>query len=411
VAGDVIYSTIPADLNGFGEFQSSPNKYDPSFTMHALPSVRATGTPGVYTQPEMLFWNDDGNGAHTASWYSAFDQLGLVAGVDYDIYHTNAPSSGVGNGIGGRTIGLALEGYQDLLYTSGAHGRTTLSNGDFDFDPGNDIAALLTWLSAGNKDLFLTGNSLASDLESNAGPAGASFLATVMGLDFTSDDVRPLIDNQVSPLVKQLPNNPVLTNIESWYAVGNCEAPSSFDAVTIRAGTEQLAEFTDVSGYGSAYPFAAMAMNVHLATNRILSQPYDFGLINIDPNDAGGGAYAGRVQILSDVLSYFGVSSSGLPAATDQIPTIAFSTSCYPNPFNPVTKIVYTIKAAGHLSLKVYNVRGELVKTLIDDQVTADSFVMWDGTNDQGGNVASGVYFYEARMGQEVEVNKMALVK
>ncbi|MFT5232649.1 MAG: flagellar hook assembly protein FlgD, partial [Candidatus Krumholzibacteriia bacterium] len=103
--------------------------------------------------------------------------------------------------------------------------------------------------------------------------------------------------------------------------------------------------------------------------------------------------------------------SSGTTAPSAVLPTARFAASNYPNPFNPSTKISYTIKAAGHLSLKVYNVRGQLVKTLVDGNVSESGFVTWDGKNNQGTNVSSGVYFYEARMGNDVEVNKMALVK
>ncbi len=68
---------------------------------------------------------------------------------------------------------------------------------------------------------------------------------------------------------------------------------------------------------------------------------------------------------------------------------------------------------AGHLSLKVYDIRGMLVKTLVDDRVEAgaDQVAVWDGTDQAGSAVSSGVYFYEARTGAEVKVGKMALLK
>ena len=68
---------------------------------------------------------------------------------------------------------------------------------------------------------------------------------------------------------------------------------------------------------------------------------------------------------------------------------------------------------AGHFTLKGFNVRGQLVKILIDGQVSTgpDQAIAWDGTDDAGAAVSSGVYFYEARTGGEVIVGKMALVK
>jgi len=62
--------------------------------------------------------------------------------------------------------------------------------------------------------------------------------------------------------------------------------------------------------------------------------------------------------------------------------------------------------------MKVYNVRGELVKTLLNGQVSvADGSVVWDGTNDQGSSVSSGVYFVETRAGGDVNVQKATMVK
>ena len=135
--------------------------------------------------------------------------------------------------------------------------------------------------------------------------------------------------------------------------------------------------------------------------------------IHTDPA-AGGTALPARAQLLKDVLLYFGIEGdSDNVSGTENIPGIRFATSNYPNPFNPSTTIKYSMPKAGHLTLNVYNVRGQLVKTLIDGNrpAGADQTIVWDGTNNQGSNVSSGVYFYEARTGGEVTVQKMALVK
>ena len=66
----------------------------------------------------------------------------------------------------------------------------------------------------------------------------------------------------------------------------------------------------------------------------------------------------------------------------------------------------------GHLSLKIFNVRGELVRTLINEvRPEGAGHVLWDGASDQGRRVSSGIYFYEARTDSEVQVNKLTLVK
>lgn len=84
-----------------------------------------------------------------------------------------------------------------------------------------------------------------------------------------------------------------------------------------------------------------------------------------------------------------------------------------PNPFNPSTRIAYTLPSAGNASLKVYNLAGERVRTLLDGQVAAGAgSVTWDGRGDDGQPVASGTYFYELRIGDRlVQSRKMQLLK
>ncbi len=67
----------------------------------------------------------------------------------------------------------------------------------------------------------------------------------------------------------------------------------------------------------------------------------------------------------------------------------------YPNPFNPTTEISFSLPADGFANLKIYNIGGQLVKTLISENLTAGEHkVMWDGNNSSGIGVASGVYYY-----------------
>ena len=85
----------------------------------------------------------------------------------------------------------------------------------------------------------------------------------------------------------------------------------------------------------------------------------------------------------------------------------------YPNPFNPITTIKYTIKEQAHVSLKIYNVAGQLVKTLIDEVQKPDDVrpVEWRGVNNSGHSVASGVYFYKLVTKGYTQTKKMVLLK
>jgi hypothetical protein len=84
----------------------------------------------------------------------------------------------------------------------------------------------------------------------------------------------------------------------------------------------------------------------------------------------------------------------------------------YPNPFNPTTTIKYDLRAEGHVHLAVYDVRGRLVRTLIDRvEAVGHRSAIWDGTDQNGQAVASGVYVYRFKTGQFIRSRKMLLIK
>ena len=84
----------------------------------------------------------------------------------------------------------------------------------------------------------------------------------------------------------------------------------------------------------------------------------------------------------------------------------------HPNPFNPVTSIRYEIARASHVTLRVYSPSGQLVRTLVDRKLSPGSReTTWDGTNDAGTPVASGIYIYRLRAGTVTESRKMTLLK
>jgi hypothetical protein len=84
----------------------------------------------------------------------------------------------------------------------------------------------------------------------------------------------------------------------------------------------------------------------------------------------------------------------------------------YPNPFNPSTTILFQLPVPSRVALRVYNVQGNLVKTLIDQMQTAGVHsVVWNGTNNQEQRVASGIYVYRLQASAFCQVGKMILVQ
>ena len=98
------------------------------------------------------------------------------------------------------------------------------------------------------------------------------------------------------------------------------------------------------------------------------------------------------------------------------IPVRTELTGNYPNPFNPETTIKFSLKEAGNVNIKVYNLKGAVVRTLVDGEMNAAYHeISWDGKDNAGNQVGSGLYFYkmvsEGNSGRYTSTKKMILLK
>jgi hypothetical protein len=91
----------------------------------------------------------------------------------------------------------------------------------------------------------------------------------------------------------------------------------------------------------------------------------------------------------------------------------------YPNPFNPTTKISFTVNGSqfmvhrpSHTTLTIYNVLGQKVRTLVDeDRIPVNYQVDWDGKDEKGKEVGSGVYFCKLKVDNFEQTKKMILIR
>jgi hypothetical protein len=96
----------------------------------------------------------------------------------------------------------------------------------------------------------------------------------------------------------------------------------------------------------------------------------------------------------------------------DQLPKLYSLSQNYPNPFNQTTKIEFTLAKSGFVSLNIYDILGRKVRTLVSEYLSFGyKSVLWDGKNDSGKDVASGIYFYHMKIGDFAETKKLVLLK
>ncbi|GAJ04898.1 unnamed protein product, partial [marine sediment metagenome] len=107
------------------------------------------------------------------------------------------------------------------------------------------------------------------------------------------------------------------------------------------------------------------------------------------------------------------VIDEGEKKAQGQISQVQFNLSQnYPNPFNPETTIEYSLAESSHVILKIYNLSGQLIKTLVNEYQQAGSHkIIWYGDNEVGQEVATGIYFYRIKAEDFVSTKKMVVLK
>lgn len=141
---------------------------------------------------------------------------------------------------------------------------------------------------------------------------------------------------------------------------------------------------------------------------QLYQQPPSFrpAWVNVYLADAEGKRRGAGPQIATSVKD---------PSYTHALPQALLLHQNFPNPFNANTLIRFEIPAAfanAPAKLAIYNLRGELVRELIDQSLPAGNYlVRWDGKNDSGNDVASSVYFYRLQVGNVSEMRKLTLLR
>ncbi len=127
------------------------------------------------------------------------------------------------------------------------------------------------------------------------------------------------------------------------------------------------------------------------------------------------GPPASSQEVVLNAFTFFPEGGTGVEDVADDSGTYIPSARLFaarPNPFNPGTSIGYSLDRDSVVELAVYDVSGRLVRTLVSEQVPAGEHVIaWDGRDDRGNTVASGVYLYKLSTGNAFETRRMVLVK
>lgn len=401
-------STLPPDLAGFGEFNGTFPVYG---TIRALPTVKDTSG----AQPRVLIVDDTRLFPHASALEQSLIELGLVEGVDYDMYRRRCVgvipgSDGIGSS-GGHGASLSqIAGYSTILYFSRNRGLYLLGGGpgETPWTKSDDIALLEAWHRLpGRRNAGFFGDRLAESL--TPFPSGLSFLSNTMGVQFVASDVVPQLGGDRTPWVQaDYPgfSAPLFLNFWCQSGVG----PSPRNHVVPAAGATRGHAFSTgtpgqtVDGAAASVVFPNPHPGV---TGYDVTFPYSLSWMYPLPQRAV--ALSGRTLLLRELLLLF-EENPGSPPVVAAPERTSLELSASPNPFNPRTVIHFDVASGTTGTIQVFTIRGELVRTIHRGPFETDRFV-WDGTDRRGARVASGVYLIRASAEGERRFVKVAVIR
>ncbi len=405
---DGVSSTLPPDAGSHPPEPCLSGRDLFEFT--CLPTLRAV--PGV------LYVDDfDGRGSPEGAaqlyWEQTFRD---VIAADYcmpDRYDVNQPSSMVGNSLGSRIrMAHLLAAYTVVIWDSGDLEDGTIIPGEHGTDKSDDIGLLTDWLDLtvfSQSGLMIFGDNAASDVSQYSD--GLHLLGDLCGTELAEPSYMEMTGGYegggvVSPLVGGLSGG-VFDGIE-FYVYSGCPALACLDVLEAAGIGIPALGYPDFGGNPYYAGIITQRDNLQGADTR--TEWFGFSFMRI--RDTGLGTIARNEFLLRAWRSWLMGPAPGSDITGDEIPAVTALAGAYPNPFNPVTRLKFSLKEKGPVSLRVYDVSGRLVRVLVDEVREAGSYeAVWDGTNDGGRITASGIYFCRMEAGGYERTLKMVQLR
>jgi hypothetical protein len=344
----------------------------------------------------------------------SFRTLGEDQRVDrYDI---RGPSEAVGNHPGSRVKNAAtqLAGvYRRIVWNTGDLG-TAFGDGLGRPNKSDDTGILYGFLEnlpwPLNGGVYLNGDDVADMwLRDHTSASSVQLRTKYMTFGLVTADHVPTLG--ISPLVVGEPTGMFedLFGVDTLVAHGGCPTINDFDVISAQGSANM-----EMMYHGNGNTAGAVVSD---STTNAVGNVVGFVLSGFsfhEIRDFRPMWYSARTEHLHRIGTWLGYIFDYINPGVDDSAARRYELAQnYPNPFNPVTTIRYQVETTGPATLRVYNVAGQLVRTLVDDTVEAGRIheVRWRGLNDAGSPVASGVYFYRLVAGGFTQTKKMVLLQ
>ena len=359
-------------------------------------------------------------GAVEAYWNPTFEGV-ILPDNQPDRYDVNNPSAMVSNGLGSRAHLNHLKrdfgnqsGYDVIIWDSGNLDLGTITDGSQENDKSDDATLLVDWLDQSENDvgLLVCGDDVAYDLNNLSSPQAAELMNTWCGVDLIETSYFELTGGlyaggTMTPFCTTAPAWPGTVD-KDFYVYGGCWVINRFDVLDATANGAVAIVYPDYEG--DSYAAGILSFNVNSTGFYARTMWLGFSWMYTRSSEPYSDQFV-RDIVFYDIYSWLRGYLVG-DEPEHLIPRAYRLSQNYPNPFNPTTTIKFDVRAKGHVKLRIYNVAGQLVKTMVNEVMDAGSYSKeWTGTNNAGVKVASGVYFYSFEAGEYENVKKMVLLR
>ncbi len=402
-----------------------PDAPDGTYEMSILPIEATTGSPGI------LLVDKHGHATPGATRVSGQELTSLdpkvgsetyyrealdILGFEYEVYDVEVPSGSIRSD-GPDTAGMKY--YHTQIWFTNQFAAFTLNR--------VDQFHLIQWLGESDdgkeRNLLLTGNEIGYELM-ETGRETMAFYETWLASEYLENTVGAVTIDSVPGIEEHAGGFDFMTNDDGECILqGGCPITNHFDVVRRKSGVvgaETVADYVRQDGVrktaGAAYTHASMGyqtVNLGFGIEFMMDGTVDGGAANYTAEGHHRNGIEDRIDFLGNIMEYFGVAPQGLATEVAEGTRPNILSQAYPNPFNPATTIAYAVREPGRVSIRIANVAGKLVRTLVDEELPAGASgpVTWDGTNDAGETCASGVYFYRIEAPGFAATRKMILLK
>ncbi len=330
---------------------------------------------------------------------SSFRSIGLTGKVDR--FDVRAPSSAVGNRLGSRVknVNQLLARYRKIIWDCGTL-EVTVGDGSGTPEKSPDLCLLSEFVSGLTLPggVFLAGDNVPAFIAGSQIACANDFRNAFIPFNIGSGNHRLAPTNYpVSPKLYAWPGR---CFDDDWVAFGGCPGLDAFDVMTAQ-GTSKVE-----MSYGSTSGANGAVISNFTGNGGVILSGISFSHIRDDELDGVWDRNLFLYKIITCLGNLVTYPVGAGPAFRNEL------SQNHPNPFNPTTMIAFSIRQRGQVTLKVYDVSGALVRTLVDENRPAGSHeVPWDGRDTRGQGVASGVYFYRLEAPGFTKTRKMVLLK